>query len=93
MTKSEEIRSESYSQTYAELGPRQREVITELLSGPRTAWEIADKTNRMVHSVRPRLNELAKLGIACEVGKRWHEATSRHETLWTLAQSKQINFL
>lgn len=66
-----------------ELGPRQREVVDVLTrSYGLSAWEIADKTKRLVHAVRPRLTELRGLGIVREAGERWEPRTQRHEAVW-----------
>lgn len=70
-----------------ELGPRQREVVDELVRAyPRglSAWELSARLKRLVHAVRPRLTELRKLGIVREAGERWEPVTERHEALWVV---------
>jgi len=70
-----------------ELGPRQREVIDLLVrySHGLSAWEIADRAQRLVHAVRPRLTELREMGLVREAGERWEQRTERNETVWRVA--------
>ena len=76
----------SWHETLRELGPRQREVVDLLLrcSQGLSAWEIADRTKRLVHAVRPRLTELRAMGMVREAGERWEPRTERHEAVWKL---------
>ena len=76
----------SFSQTMQELGARQQEVLALLTNhhGGLSAWEIADKTRRLVHAVRPRLCELRDRGLVQEAGIRWESRTERHETVWKI---------
>ena len=81
----------SWAQTKAELGPRQREVLALLQNEPGglSAWQIADRTGRLVHAVRPRLTELAGAGLVRQRGERWEERTGRSEAVWVATDPNQ----
>lgn len=76
----------SFEKTKPVIGKRQREVIEMLKIHPRglSAWEIASFTDRMIHTVRPRISELRKLGIVKQSGDRYEPETDRHEAVWVL---------
>jgi predicted ArsR family transcriptional regulator len=76
----------SWNATLRSLGARQREVVEVLChySIGLGASQIADHLSRHPYVVRPRLTELAQMGLVQEVGERWEERTQRHEALWVL---------
>lgn len=80
------LRNESFEQIKPNLGPRHQEVLDALRKHPGgvTAWELSKITNRMIHTVRPRLTELRDVGKAKVVGKRYHEETQRSEAVWAI---------
>lgn len=87
----------SWQMTLQELGPRQREVM-EWLERHRTeglsAWELAEKLGRYVHSIRPRLTELKQMGLIKQKGETYHQQTQRHEAVWVPANFEpQLTFL
>lgn len=88
---------ESWHKTISELGPRQHEVIDALVSAEPTglsAWELADRLNRFVHAVRPRLTELKGMGLVYEWGERFCRYTDRHEAVWRIVQpDKQMDLI
>jgi len=74
---------DSWIRTLAELGPRQREVLDVLMHGGKMgATQIADRVGKHVYVVRPRITELAKMGVIHEAGERWEPRTQRHEAVW-----------
>lgn len=76
---------DSFRRTLLELGPRQREVVAYLQTHRRaSAWEMAANLKRYVHAVRPRITELAKLGLVRQAGEVWHGQTQRMEATWEL---------
>lgn len=85
----------SWEQTCLTLGPRQLEVMECLaVNHPGlTAWELAARLGRMIHALRPRITELRKKGLVIENGERWHEQTQRHEAVWVVAKSGQLDLL
>lgn len=86
-----QLRNESYVQIVPKVGPRQLEILKLLADNPKTgatAWEIAEVSGRMIHTVRPRLTELCIMGIIQESGSRWYEKTQRNETIWKLVDNQ-----
>lgn len=83
-----ETRKSSWWATKAELGPRQREVLEQLTETPSglTAWQLSEILGRLVHAVRPRLCELAKIGLIKTTGVRWQPKTARSEAVWVVNQ-------
>jgi predicted transcriptional regulator len=78
-------RRESFNRIQEHLGPRHKEVMDLLeTSGPLTAWEVAEKTGRMIHTVRPRLCELAGKGLVETVGEKLWKPTDRNEAVWAV---------
>lgn len=80
---------ESLHQTLAELGPRQYEVIDELIKAEphgMSAWELSEKIGRMIHALRPRITELKGMGHIYQSGERFCRMTNRHEAVWRVMQ-------
>jgi predicted ArsR family transcriptional regulator len=70
-------------ETYKTVVTVSRDVFNLLLhEGALSAWQVADRMDRNVYTVRPRLTELFKAGKIKEIGKRWCDRTQRHETVW-----------
>lgn len=94
-----DTRAESYFQTLPDLGDRQREVLAVLAAAPAglTAWEVQARVlergeERLIHAIRPRLTELAKVGVVEKCGRRWWEPTQRNEWVWRIRPMGQLRF-
>ena len=77
-----DTRKQSWDKVVADLGERQKAVLQVFLDKPGstyTPWEIADLRGWLVHAVRPRLNELEKLGVLEICGVKFYEPTNRNE--------------
>jgi len=54
-------------------------------SGPATADEVAERLGLSILSCRPRVTELARLGMIEETGERRDNASGRKAKVWRLA--------
>lgn len=72
--------------------PGMRAKIIDILQtmGPKTAWEIASITGWMIHSVRPRLNELYKSGQVVVSGLKLNRKTNTNCLVYELSKFDQI---
>lgn|SRR3990167_8079739 len=80
-----DTRNQSWDKILAELNDRQKAVLKVFLDKSNvnyTAWEIADMRGWLVHGVRPRLNELERLGVLEICGVRFYEPTGRNEHIY-----------
>lgn len=91
---SERTRNESFEKTQQKLGPKQQKIFDILSFYPKglTAWDIAREIGMMIHTVRPRLTELAQIGKIVEIGTRYYEPTQRNETIWQISHTGQREF-
>lgn len=89
-----DIRKDNFMEMRARLPRLQREVHAALAAhGPLTTLELAGIMGRSVLTVRPRVTELAGLGLAKCVGRRGrdgvYEAVPAHEAALRQAQGKR----
>lgn len=50
---------------------------------------MATNLKRFVHAVRPRITELAKMGIVRQNGETFCHSTQRHEAMWELVRADE----
>lgn len=79
-----ETQRQSWTETQADLGTRRRDVLDLFFERKDgwTAWEVAERLERPVYVVRPRISELSKLGLLVPVGKKRSRFTGKLEALW-----------
>lgn len=90
MNQTHETRRTSYREVNKTVVTVAQEIYALVLNGgPITAWGIADRADRAVYTVRPRLTELKGMGKIKEVGLKWCDRTHRNETVWDVT-NKQL---
>jgi predicted transcriptional regulator len=65
------------------LGQRQKAIYDNLVQhGPSTNLEVAYRLPRAINTITPRMNELVKLGVVHEVGRRPCRHSGRMAIVW-----------
>lgn len=78
-----ETRREGYHYALAHMTPRQALIISVLREGPATASEVADALGfGDLNAVKPRLNELLKMGVVREAGTRKSTRSTCQNTIY-----------
>ena len=86
-------RRASYDKIKQSLGKRQIEVwqILKNYNKPMSAWEISSTLGRDVYVVRPRITELAHMGVIEACGTVFCNHTGRSEAVWKLKPEPEIS--
>ena len=79
--------SRDAAQSMAKAAPKMREKVKAAFRryGPATADQIADQLRLSVLSVRPRVAELARMGVIEDTGDRRLNDSGRGAKVWRLA--------
>lgn len=86
----QQTKRESYEQSLATVGPRQKEVLDLLKQCPDglSAWEMASILHRDVYTIRPRITELYQDGWIRPWGTQFCQKTQRNETIWVYVKNR-----
>lgn len=68
-------------------------VLAELAKGPTSADEIAQRLGRDHATIRPRLCELADVGLVCHTARRARGVGGGTQMVWRLARPEEIHGL
>ena len=78
-----ETQMESWEAIKPKLGPRQKEVLEELMLQPSTGFEISARLGRETYTVLPRINELMDHGLVVDSGvRRTNPKTKKKAIVW-----------
>ncbi len=82
----------AYSLILPTLGDKQATVLTALMnSGGLTNKELSEFLGWDINRVTPRVNELVKKGLVCEVEKRTCMFTKHTAIAWGIVQDKKVD--
>lgn len=86
-------RSSSLHATLSALNEKQKEIlgVYQKNQKPLGPWQVADQLRKDVYVIRPRITELANMGILEEAGTRREARTCRHETVYQLKYQFQFD--
>jgi predicted transcriptional regulator len=89
MSITQETRRESYDKTLVMLGPQLRKVFGAVVEhGPVSAWQLSAILKREVYQLRPRLTDLAAMGLIKATGTRHEDYTDRNEAVWNIVDGQ-----